>query len=46
MAGVNVADLLHRARYWGLRIACAESCTGGLVAAALTEWRQRHPDAA
>ena len=37
MAGVDVADLLHRARYWGLRIACAESCTGGLVAAALTD---------
>lgn len=37
MAGVDVEDLLHRARYWGLRIACAESCTGGLVAAALTD---------
>ena len=37
MAGVDVADLLHRARSWGLRIACAESCTGGLVAAALTD---------
>ncbi len=25
------------ARYWGLRIATAESCTGGMVAAALTD---------
>lgn len=37
MAGVEVADLLVRARYWGVRIATAESCTGGLVAAALTD---------
>jgi nicotinamide-nucleotide amidase len=37
MAGVKVEDLLARARYWGLRIACAESCTGGLLAAALTD---------
>ena len=37
MAGVNVADLLSLARYWGLRIATAESCTGGMVAAALTD---------
>lgn len=37
MAGVNVEDLLARARYWGLRIATAESCTGGMVAAALTD---------
>lgn len=37
MAGVNVEDLLQRARYWGLRIATAESCTGGMVAAALTD---------
>ncbi|MCU0903312.1 MAG: nicotinamide-nucleotide amidohydrolase family protein [Tabrizicola sp.] len=37
MAGVSVAELLARARYWGVRIACAESCTGGLVAAALTD---------
>lgn len=35
MAGVT--DLLARARYWGLRIATAESCTGGMVAAALTD---------
>ncbi len=31
------AELLQRARYWGYRIATAESCTGGMVAAALTE---------
>jgi nicotinamide-nucleotide amidase len=37
MAGIIVADLLAQARYWGLRIATAESCTGGLVAAALTD---------
>jgi nicotinamide-nucleotide amidase len=36
MAGL-AADLLTRARYWGLRIATAESCTGGMVAAALTD---------
>lgn len=37
MAGLEVADLLARARYWGLTIATAESCTGGMVAAALTD---------
>jgi nicotinamide-nucleotide amidase len=37
MAGVKVAELLAQARYWGLRIATAESCTGGMVAAALTD---------
>lgn len=37
MAGVKVADLLAAARYWGIRIATAESCTGGMVAAALTD---------
>lgn len=31
------AELLQAARYWGLRIATAESCTGGMVAAALTD---------
>lgn len=31
------AELLQAARYWGLKIATAESCTGGLVAAALTD---------
>lgn len=37
MAGVKVEELLAQARYWGLRIATAESCTGGMVAAALTD---------
>lgn len=37
MAGVKVEDLLAQARYWGIRIATAESCTGGMVAAALTD---------
>ena len=37
MAGVTVAELLANARYWGLKIATAESCTGGMVAAALTD---------
>ena len=32
-----VADLLSLARNWGYRIATAESCTGGMVAAALTD---------
>jgi nicotinamide-nucleotide amidase len=31
------ADLLQAARYWGFRIATAESCTGGMVASALTD---------
>ena len=31
------AELLQTARYWGLRIATAESCTGGMVSAALTD---------
>lgn len=34
---LNVADLLQTARVWGWRIATAESCTGGMVAAALTD---------
>ncbi|HEY6918646.1 MAG TPA: CinA family protein [Tabrizicola sp.] len=34
---MKVEDLLARARYWGLRVATAESCTGGMVAAALTD---------
>lgn len=37
MAGVKVEELLAEARYWGLKIATAESCTGGMVAAALTD---------
>jgi len=32
-----VNDILDRARHRGLRIATAESCTGGLVAVALTD---------
>lgn len=34
---MKVEELLARARYWGVRIATAESCTGGMVAAALTD---------
>jgi nicotinamide-nucleotide amidase len=34
---MKVEALLQSARYWGLRIATAESCTGGMVAAALTD---------
>ncbi|MEP3333376.1 CinA family protein [Sedimentitalea sp.] len=34
---VDVASLLARARNAGYRIATAESCTGGMVAAALTD---------
>jgi len=34
---MNVAELLAAARAQGVRIATAESCTGGMVAAALTE---------
>jgi nicotinamide-nucleotide amidase len=34
---VTVTDLLAAARAKGLRIASAESCTGGLISAALTE---------
>jgi nicotinamide-nucleotide amidase len=37
MAGVNVDDLLARAREARVRIATAESCTGGMVAVALTD---------
>lgn len=36
-AEMTPADLLQAARYWGLKIATAESCTGGMVAAALTD---------
>ena len=32
-----VADLINQARERKIKIACAESCTGGLVGAALTE---------
>ncbi len=34
---VDVADLLAACRAAGLRIATAESCTGGLISAALTD---------
>ncbi len=34
---MNVADLLAQARAKGVRIATAESCTGGMVAVALTD---------
>jgi len=34
---VSVADLLDRAKAQGVMIATAESCTGGMVAAALTD---------
>jgi nicotinamide-nucleotide amidase len=34
---MDLSELLRRARYWGVKIASAESCTGGMVAAALTE---------
>jgi len=37
VAGVKVDELLAQARYWGLKIATAESCTGGMVAVALTD---------
>ena len=36
-AKLSLPDLLQAARVWGWRIATAESCTGGMVAAALTE---------
>lgn len=34
---MNVPDLLERAKAGGVMIATAESCTGGMVAAALTD---------
>ena len=37
MTGIDVAKLLAEARYWGVKVATAESCTGGMVAAALTD---------
>ena len=35
--GLNIADLLQTARVWGWRLTTAESCTAGMVAAALTD---------
>lgn len=37
MTGIDVAALLDRARRAGLHVATAESCTGGMVIAALTD---------
>ncbi len=37
MAFVDIPALLARARAAGVRITCAESCTGGMVAVALTD---------
>lgn len=37
MVGLTVEELLARARFWGLKIATAESCTGGMLASALTD---------
>jgi nicotinamide-nucleotide amidase len=34
---VRVSDLLQAARFWGVKIATAESCTGGMISAALTD---------
>ncbi|MEZ5797218.1 MAG: CinA family protein [Paracoccaceae bacterium] len=34
---MTAAEVLARARYWGLHLTTAESCTGGMVAAALTD---------
>jgi nicotinamide-nucleotide amidase len=33
----TAAEVLQAARYWGVRIATAESCTGGLISVALTD---------
>ena len=33
----TATEVLQAARYWGVRIATAESCTGGLIAGALTD---------
>ena len=34
---IDLAELVQTARVWGWRLTCAESCTGGMVAAALTD---------
>lgn len=36
-AAIPTAEILASARYWGHKIATAESCTGGMVAVALTD---------
>lgn len=36
-AAMTLADIVQAARYWGFKIATAESCTGGMVAASLTD---------
>lgn len=33
----TATEVLQAARYWGVRLATAESCTGGLIAGALTD---------
>ncbi|MEZ5754457.1 MAG: CinA family protein [Paracoccaceae bacterium] len=33
----KAAEVLQAARYWGASIATAESCTGGMISAALTD---------
>lgn len=33
----TAAEVLQAARYWGVTIATAESCTGGMISAALTD---------
>jgi nicotinamide-nucleotide amidase len=37
VANARADDVLAAARYWGIRIATAESCTGGMISAALTD---------
>jgi nicotinamide-nucleotide amidase len=38
MAELSLPEqILRRARFWGLRLATAESCTAGMIAAALTD---------
>ena len=34
---IDLAELVQTARVWGWRLTCAESCTGGMVAAAITD---------
>ena len=37
MRMATAAEVLQAARYWGVSIATAESCTGGMISAALTD---------